>query len=811
MTAPPTSASSQLVNFFQATHSGFLGWQNPPASAYTFTLPPSGNLWSNLFGSPQQNAALMIVNLLFNGIASGLHLAIFLASYLATPTWILNPLTRVVDHIVQEGYRRILVAVLPLLLLILIGFAVYLFVQGRRAHMVRTLASFVIAIAAVFFIFANFAPILTFVDNTSVVATNDVGAGIETAANSHATSEYDALWTTYIVHPYELTQFGTEGPVSDFQVSNWYAGGKTYGKITVQPGGNWVTLFLENPQPSARSDLINALYAPLSNHASPFASGISTNALKNADPALGSATFFIELLLAALPIAFLGIMGVILFVQAALFILYALFAIVVLPAAVLPDYGLRLTVKWLREAVGVLLHRLLNVVYMALIFVIVDVVSQIHTTNPSSAMAGLEAGFVANAALFVLAIIARPKFIGMFSGIPFIDRRDWKGRRLPSRSSSPSPGGGDSRANSPHWDGTQDGTEPASRRKTLFQRAAGLASAKSKGSTGTSSATSDSAPIPSGTGAAGVVGAMAGAAAVGATVGSRWSTQPSSRFSSEAPSASLKADPSPAPSHLHESAQASVRPTRTVLRSGKSSALSPGGKTGGKYAFVRYEKPSPSKPASPSSETKSESEDRPSVPSGRVARTKVAIWRGGEEYSRYRLPSPATGQPPVQEEAPAKAPVPQSPSVPQAPETSSVRIRPERRGTGRPRVERRALSPSVRMAIPEKDHEAHRTEEPSGREGAVRRIQPVRVANREKDRATPASAEPTESTHVPSSSRPEPPLAEVEPNRPAVQTVRDGVWVWRTDGNYARAVRDENPNGAQEPQSDMEEPSEDVH
>ncbi|MCY0870817.1 MAG: hypothetical protein OWT27_09575 [Firmicutes bacterium] len=835
------NAPAQLVNFFQSTHSAFLGWQNPSPSAYTFTLPPSGNFFSQVFGSPQQSASLMVVNLLFNGIAEGFHLAILVASYLSTPTWLLNPLVGLIDRLVAQGYAQILASVLPFLLLVLMGFVVYLFAKGRRAHLVRTVATFVVTIAAVFFLMANFTPILSFLDNTSSVATNDLGTAIENTAHSHASSEYDALWKAYIVHPFELTQFGSEGSISDFQVSNWYRGGKTYGHLTIQPGENWLTLYLDNPNPSTRSDLMEALYAPLASHASPFASGLSTTALENADPAISTGEFFIELLLIAIPMAFLGILGTILFVQAALFVLYALFAIVVLPAAILPDYGLRLTLKWVREAVGVFLHRLLNVVYLALIFLVVEGIGQITAAgNAPSAGIQTELDFVANAGIFALAIVARGKFIGLFSGLPWVDKRNWQGRRI---ASSQSPAGNNAPsalgrgqagvpANGEEAETNENAGEAsttATRKKSLFQRW-GNRTASSSGAAGAASSSTTS------TGAARFGATTARALAFGAAVaGSRKSGKPSSRFAGESVANSGASGQKADSGQTTTGAPASRASAPSVGRSGQGTSgiqkkpVVRGGEAGGRYRLTSRTDPAPktSEAAPEKADTAPGKAD--TAPSRRMApaqrrvespqtstqegeqrdrrakRTALAedsksaenpradrrIWRGGRQHSAYAVKrvgrAVQTSSQGAREDGNPSAPQSFAESREGAP-TRAVRVV---RSVPRPGTDRKvALRPETR-----------RTETPASREATEEASRAGRESVREESteealriaRRVP-SPRPTQDSPT---TRPAPAAVQrVQGTQGApvrvvssVQTFREGEWTWRTDGNYARATR----------------------
>ncbi|MFX4302301.1 hypothetical protein ACOJUR_08605 [Alicyclobacillus tolerans] len=416
--SPSTPA---LHNFLTAHAATWLGWQNPSPAAYVFTLPPSGNWLSNLTGQPEQSAELMLANTLFSMLTNVMHLAIQGISNLATPEWLIEPMIHLAGTVVKHGGIPLLQAALPLLLIVIGVVMMLAFVRGRLSESLRHPAVFLASVAGALVLMLYFSPVLQLVNRLAIEGTNTVSASLVQAVDPHAGSLYDLTWQDDVLEPWEAIQFGASAPLQDFTVSSYYAPQKTYGSgvfaITVKPGENWVTLFLQNPTPDVRQNLIQALYAPLSQHRTPF-TGFPVSRLEKADPAAMQGGIFVMTLCILPSIAFFLVMAFYLFYQTLFFLFYALLAVIIVPMGTLPQWGWPAILRWARQMLGALWLRLLNLLYVALVDVVLSTILGLMNGNGIVRLETLIANTLVSAVVFGAALFFRPKVIALVATEP---------------------------------------------------------------------------------------------------------------------------------------------------------------------------------------------------------------------------------------------------------------------------------------------------------------------------------------------------------------------------------------------------------
>lgn len=416
-----TSTAAGHLAIFQAHSALFPNWNDPSPFVYYFSLPPEG--WANIFTLGQagimQSIGGWLSGLMLQIVALVLHIGIFFTSELADPGWLITPLATGIGKVFHYGYQNIFVKFIPFLVLGLAAYVLWQYVKGRHAKILTSIASTVLSTLLIFLFFFNFQWAFTTVNNEFENFTNNLGSAVVStvSGNANIDSVYDGLWYDYVVYPWEYGQFGqSNGNSSAFNVNSYLAAQKwTYQNdagttVPFSTGGNWLQLYMTNVSASAR----NSLESALTKAPDPFAGNLATEqALKAATPASTIVIWLIELILMTPTIIFLGYMGFLLFAQELMFMITAVMGVITVPISFVPEVGWQVTFRWLRESIGYLFLRVINVVYMAVVFMISGTIQASIAGNGS--WAGLLLGFLTNAIIFLTALLYRNKVFEMFA------------------------------------------------------------------------------------------------------------------------------------------------------------------------------------------------------------------------------------------------------------------------------------------------------------------------------------------------------------------------------------------------------------
>ncbi|AEJ44318.1 hypothetical protein [Alicyclobacillus acidocaldarius] len=263
-------------------------------------------------------------------------------------------------------------------------------------------------------IFMHFAAIFQVVNNLSENLDNTVSEAIESVADLSASTIYDAAWNIYVLEPWELAQFGHESnDLAKFNVSN-AAVGESYttdsgASATIQPGDNWVVLFMKNTTSQARDSLLNDILST----SQPFAkSSWTSTSVKNANP-YNNIIFLLVMFILGLPcLAFLAFMAFILFGFELAFLFSAFMGIFVLPLGFVPEVGWGIVQNWAKKSVGFLLLKLANVVYMAITFLLVTIV--MDSVSLTGDEATLITGAITSGLIFLGALMMRHQLFSIY-------------------------------------------------------------------------------------------------------------------------------------------------------------------------------------------------------------------------------------------------------------------------------------------------------------------------------------------------------------------------------------------------------------
>ncbi|WP_206830143.1 hypothetical protein [Alicyclobacillus fructus] len=407
------AASNTLFGYSNPT-SPFPGWQHPSPNDYTFTLPPEG-WWNTLFGGGAiKEVANFIADLVSQGLAWAFHIAIMIAVDFTNPAWLVNPISQRMGVSFSQAYSNVFLRLLPFLCL---AVAIYMVWHYLRGHHTKILTAFLTTTAMgglLFVFFMHFAAIFQVVNNLSENLDNTVSEAIESVADLSATTIYDAAWNIYVLEPWELAQFGHESnDLAKFNVSN-AAVGESYttdsgASATIQPGDNWVVLFMKNTTSQARDSLLNDILST----SQPFAeSSWTSTSVKNANP-YNNIIFLLVMFILGLPcLAFLAFMAFILFGFELAFLFSAFMGIFVLPLGFVPEVGWGIVQNWAKKSVGFLLLKLANVVYMAITFLLVTIV--MDSVSLTGGEATLITGAITSGLIFLGALMMRHQLFSIY-------------------------------------------------------------------------------------------------------------------------------------------------------------------------------------------------------------------------------------------------------------------------------------------------------------------------------------------------------------------------------------------------------------
>jgi hypothetical protein len=407
-----SGTATTLSGLLGTVPSTFPGWQNPSASVYTFTVQSSGGFLdiSAIF----QNFGTHIASMLMQLIAWVMYLAILVVSKFSNPSWVINPVAQRLDTIFKQGYSNVFLRMLPFLVLAVAVYIVWQYLRAKHAKILTAIFSTFLSGGLIYAFFFNFGWVFTSLNNLAQIATDELGAAVASTVSTKPGSMYDELWNLYVVEPWEVGQFGhASANLHDFDVSA-DAQGQTYkndngDQVQIKAGDNWVQLFMRNVTGDARQSLLSIV----TNVTHPFAQQSWTNAdVQNAAP-YNNIIFYVAFFILMLPVVvFLGFMGFILFAQSAMFVYLVLMGIVTVPIAFVPEVGWTVTLRWFREAVGYLLLKMANVVYMATAFALAGLVTQAFSA--SGTVQSLMNAALADALIFLAALVFRERVMHLY-------------------------------------------------------------------------------------------------------------------------------------------------------------------------------------------------------------------------------------------------------------------------------------------------------------------------------------------------------------------------------------------------------------
>ncbi|MBX5437784.1 MAG: type IV secretion system protein, partial [Alicyclobacillaceae bacterium] len=426
MGAPTTT---EVASLFGALSPAFPGWQNPSPNAYTYTLPQQG-WWQTLFGGGAiKDAVNWLADLALQLVAWGLHIGILVASRFSDPGWLLDPVAKRLGQVFRAGYGGVFLRILPFLLLATALYVVWQYIRARHEKILTAVVSTALTGALIFAFFFNFGWLFKTVNGLAQSLTDTLGDAVVSTVQTRPGSMYDALWDVYVLNTWEAGQFGhASSNIQDFDVSQEVlAKGETYTNdagqtVALQPGDNWVKLLLQNRTDAARQSLLQDLTSV--DH--PFAQTSWTTAdVEGASPYSNFVFDILTFLMMIPTLIFLGFMAFLLFSQSLMFLFLALLGIVTVPVAFIPEVGWMVTLRWMREAVGYLLLKMFNVVYMAVAFGLAELVTQ------SLAVSGgedqLVLAMMADALIFLAALLFHAKVLHALR--PYVEAVQGLGRR----------------------------------------------------------------------------------------------------------------------------------------------------------------------------------------------------------------------------------------------------------------------------------------------------------------------------------------------------------------------------------------------
>lgn len=421
-----TPAGTGLFSYHDTT---FPSWNVPDPSAYAWTLPNTTH-WYNFGANMSRGVFSFVANSLLELIAWIMHIAILVSSKFSDPSWITDPITKRVATVFQNGYEDVFIRFLPVLVMIFVAWLAWKYIVAHHAKMLSGIVSMLLSTGLIAFFFLDFGQAFSWVNGAGNLVTNTAASAVASTVGTTAGSEYDTLWNNYILYPWEYGQFGQiSGTISDFNVNSSLLNNPN---DTYQPDPtasnpnpseqpipatetingqtyktNWVLLFLNTTNSQGRSDLENII----TSNPNVFTAGspLSTNAVKAANPFAMIPFLFIELLLIIAPVVFLLYVGFQLFVRELLFVVTLMMGIVTVPMSFVPEIGWRITLNWIREAVGHQVERLSNAVYAALLFAVAGII----TTSVGSNEADMMLAFLVDSILFAAALIYRQKVFSL--------------------------------------------------------------------------------------------------------------------------------------------------------------------------------------------------------------------------------------------------------------------------------------------------------------------------------------------------------------------------------------------------------------
>ncbi|AEJ43679.1 hypothetical protein TC41_1752 [Alicyclobacillus acidocaldarius subsp. acidocaldarius Tc-4-1] len=365
-------------------------------------------------GGAIKEVANFIADLVSQGLAWAFHIVITIAVDFTNPAWLVTPIAKRMGVSFSQAYSNVFLRLLPFLCLAVAIYMVWHYLRGHNTKILTALFTTTAMAGLLFAFFTHFSAIFQVVNNLSENLDNTVSEAIESVADLSASTIYDAAWDIYVLEPWELAQFGHESnDLAKFNVSSASVG-QSYttdsgDSATIQPGDNWVVLFMKNTTAQARDSLLHDIL----NTSQPFAeTSWTSTSVKNANP-YNNIIFLLVMFVLGLPcLVFLAFMAFMLFGLELAFLFSAFMGIFVLPLGFVPEIGWWMVQKWVKKSLGFLLLKLANVIYMAITFLLVTIV--MDSVSLTGDEATLITGAITSGLIFLGALIMRHQLFYIF-------------------------------------------------------------------------------------------------------------------------------------------------------------------------------------------------------------------------------------------------------------------------------------------------------------------------------------------------------------------------------------------------------------
>jgi hypothetical protein len=390
-----------------------IDWRTYATNSYQWDiLTPQGFSWNPFHGAVPQGIN-SFANIVFNGMAYLMHLILQLLGFALDPSAFISAVMTALTGVIQGAYTSVFEQILPAGIAIASIFVLYRFIRAHHAKLIQIIGMLILVCGFATFFYFNTSK---FIGSLSKFDDTMANYALELASGSKSTDVNDSLsiiWDDYILNEWELGEFGNMSPnLSDFAVTTdevkawltYETGEAMQGKpvqFTLRPGDNWVTLLLSR---APADDTRYALYGLLVNPS--VARGA---AYQNATTILPTDRIILALAqwLPALPVlAFIAVISFLLFAYSFGFLVGCISLIVAIPLGLIPDYGWNLLFKTLSKTGGMLIGKVLNALYLGIVFLIVNIVSIALFSIGLGPLAMWVNGFV-----FVLAFIYRGWFM----------------------------------------------------------------------------------------------------------------------------------------------------------------------------------------------------------------------------------------------------------------------------------------------------------------------------------------------------------------------------------------------------------------
>lgn len=400
------------TQLFPTTGNGQGLWQMFSPWSYGWTTPQSGGVFGWIAnGANDAIASLASISMEWN--ATLLRLAIWAVKGLSDPSWLLDPVARLVGGMMHAAYANVFIRFVPLLLLIVAVYVVYRYALGHHAKMWQGIMSTVIAGGLIMVFFADFGGVFTGINATGNQITNLLGTSVSETAGVNYGSKYDALWDAYILYPWAYGQFGTIRQTSAQNAATGFppgyavtaaAVGQVYtdqsgNQTAIKPRDNWAQLFLENPSPNSSGNLMSIIST--TNHGNMYVGQIQPIS-SSVNPSFNLVLAILDGVCMMAAVVFLFSTAGSLFLREIMFLVTIMLGIVTVPAAFIPEFGWSVTMRWVREAAGHLFERAATVVYATLIMALAGIITQLSSEQGVIILAP-----IINALIFGMAIIYR--------------------------------------------------------------------------------------------------------------------------------------------------------------------------------------------------------------------------------------------------------------------------------------------------------------------------------------------------------------------------------------------------------------------